>query len=472
MDHGTLKRWLRGIYGGRSWLVASDMAGKGIAIMQSLHRMGASPGLLLTAYSDDRYRMSPSAGIHCCLDVDPSSSVMDAVSRADDALTHLTGGVKARLDTFDKEQSIRALAPVFSKGRPIGGRLQFGARPQAWQELEDKLVIDEVWDKIGVGRLPSETCPREKRALHDACMRLDQGAGVVLSEDDSRGVHGGAQGTWWVKRVEELEECLSQLDLRVQRLRVMPFVEGVPCGIHGLVLPDGVVTGRPAEMLTLRSSKARGLTYCRFATTWVPSAEVRAELSEVVRRTGRWLSATLGYRGAFGIDGVLSREGFVPTELNPRIGAAMSSAWGVDFAELYLWNQALVEGCRWSVPAHEVQEWCDALAMVDRKASIGIFVPSLPVSPGRQWLKFFGGQWRQCATGTPGAAVATWGPGPVGVSIELEDPAWGMSTSRHYGPRAQEFARWCEVNLGVDLGRPVAARQASSLGALQVTDAR
>ena len=36
---------------------------------------------------------------------------------------------------------------------------------------------------------------------------------------------------------------------RCDRVRVMPFLDGVPCSIHGLVLPDGTAAVPPGRDL-------------------------------------------------------------------------------------------------------------------------------------------------------------------------------------------------------------------------------
>src|SRR5205807_2669632 len=43
------------------------------------------------------------------------------------------------------------------------------------------------------------------------------------------------------------------------------------------------------------------------------------------RTVGAGLRERVGYRGAFTIDGVMSADGFRPTELNPRIGAGINA---------------------------------------------------------------------------------------------------------------------------------------------------
>ena len=48
---------------------------------------------------------------------------------------------------------------------------------------------------------------------------------------------------------------------RAESVRVMPFLEGIPCSIYGMVLPDTVITVRPAEMLTLRHRNDGAMKY-------------------------------------------------------------------------------------------------------------------------------------------------------------------------------------------------------------------
>ena len=43
-------------------------------------------------------------------------------------------------------------------------------------------------------------------------------------------------------------------------------------------------------------------------------------MRDLARRVGDGLRERVGYRGAFTVDGVLAAEGFLPTELNPRLG--------------------------------------------------------------------------------------------------------------------------------------------------------
>ena len=51
----------------------------------------------------------------------------------------------------------------------------------------------------------------------------------------------------------------------------------------------------------------------------------REQMRAIARRAGERLRAEVDYRGAFTVDGVLTGDGFLPTELNPRNGAGLAT---------------------------------------------------------------------------------------------------------------------------------------------------
>jgi hypothetical protein len=151
----------------------------------------------------------------------------------------------------------------------------------------------------------------------------------------------------------------------------MPFLEGVPCSIHGTVLPGGVAALRPMEMLTLRRPGG-GLVYAGFATLWDPRPADREAMREVARRVGRALSDRVDYRGGFTVDGVMTAEGFRPTELNARHGAglvAMERATGLPLRLIAL---AAAEGALPDVPPAEIE--AAALPLLDARRAANVRV--------------------------------------------------------------------------------------------------
>ncbi|MEM7202728.1 MAG: hypothetical protein AAF628_20845 [Planctomycetota bacterium] len=230
----------------------------------------------------------------------------------------------AALDRYDSDHRARALGLILlGRVTDVAGRPRLGVRPQAWLDLEDKVVIDAFFDRAGIARAPSAIVPADPDAAAAAAHSLDEGAGVVCAADASQGVHGGGCGLRWVAGDGEVRDVAARMAATAQRLRIMPFLRGTPCSVHGLVAGDGTAVFRPVELLTLRGIGARSLHYAGCATLWDPPATAREDMRTAARRVAVALHRDVGYRGSFTLDGVLTDAGFRPTELNPRIGAGL-----------------------------------------------------------------------------------------------------------------------------------------------------
>ncbi len=149
---------------------------------------------------------------------------------------------------------------------------------------------------------------------------MDEGAGVVWAGDARDGFNGGGEFTRWVVTEEDRADALDFFAPRCDRVRVMPFLDGVPCSIHGTVLPDGTAAYRPVELAILRGA-GRRFVYGGRGTTWDPRPADRDHMRDLVRRTGEHLRARVGYRGSFGIDGVMT-SGRLPADRaqHPAVG--------------------------------------------------------------------------------------------------------------------------------------------------------
>jgi hypothetical protein len=142
---------------------------------------------------------------------------------------------------------------------------------------------------------------------------------------------------------------------RCDRVRVMPFLDGVPCSIHGFVMPDGTAVLRPVEIVTLREQQHRRFVYGGLSSWWDPPEADREEMRAVARRVGEHLRTAYGYRGAFGMDGVLTAVGFRPTEVNTRQPAGLNTVAGVELRLLSLLQVNLLAGLDTGLTAADVE---------------------------------------------------------------------------------------------------------------------
>ncbi|HEU5035981.1 MAG TPA: hypothetical protein VFT70_03170 [Nocardioides sp.] len=279
----------------------------------------------------------------------------DAVRLHDRLLRDLPPGTVATIERFDPDgRGVFRTSPFVASDEPILGRAVTGGRPRAFQALEDKLVAGGVWAAAGVDAAPYRVVPLDDEdALAAATRELAGPLGTVWSGD---GFTGGGDYVRWVVDDHDRVSARAFFAPRCSRVRVMPFLDGVPCSIHGIVLPDGTATLRPVEIAVLRDRAARTFSHGGLGTGWDPPAADRERMRAVARRVGEHLRVAHAYRGAFGIDGVLTADGFRPTELNPRMPAGAHLLARVDPDFFALLQANLLVGLDAGVTVADVEE--------------------------------------------------------------------------------------------------------------------
>jgi hypothetical protein len=350
-DREVLRTHLGGLYAGRPVLVGPGVLAGFLTTVGMLQDVGAGPILVL----------STARGAGEVPDVEvveltpPEATSVTAELRALDPLVRdLPADVVARIEAFDPDRrAVWCTMPFVSTDEPILGRPVTGGRPAAFAALEDKIWVEELWATVGIPRATSHVVPATREALDEASDAL--GGDVVWSGDTREGFNGGGNYVRWVTTPEERAAALPFFAEHCDRVRVLPFLDGVPCSIHGAVLPEGTAVFRPVELAILRGPD-RTFTYGGLSTYWDPPAADREEMRDVARRVGEHLRTTRRYAGMFGIDGVLTADGFRPTELNPRMSAGAASVASSVDRRLFLLLQAnLVAGRDPGISARELE---------------------------------------------------------------------------------------------------------------------
>jgi hypothetical protein len=230
----------------------------------------------------------------------------------------------------------------------------------------------------------------------------------------------------------------------------MPFLDGIPCSIHGIVLPDGVAVFRPVEMVTLR--RGREFVYGGCATYWDPPDDVREQMRSTARAAGRRLAEDVDFRGAFTVDGVATVDGFWPTELNPRFGAGLMTIARASGAPILLVNDLVVGGHDLGRPAAAIE--AGLLELADAHRGGGTWMGGLAHDAERgtrsatrnaegTW------QWADDDTGDDTAGTVTIGPSLVRCVYDPAHTPVGPSTA----PRACDFWNFVDRELGAGIGR-------------------
>jgi hypothetical protein len=204
-------------------------------------------------------------------------------------------------------------------------------------------------------------------------------------------------------------------------------------------------------MIVLRRPGRTQLHYAQAGTFWEPGGNVRTEMRSVAKRVGAHLRTTVGYRGAFTIDGVLTSEGFRPTELNPRFGGALGLLTrGMQELWLYFVHLALIEGIEadWRPADLEtlILEHADAHRAAGGMANIPRSVPETSIFH----VRLDAGRWGPGEE--PGDATVTIGPGSTGglafVRLNPDTTPVGPPSA----PLIAGVLRFLDVHLNLGLG--------------------
>jgi hypothetical protein len=275
----------------------------------------------------------------------PSTSITDELRLHDRMARTLPSYAVAAIEEFDPDRrGIWFTSPFVTTDEPILGRPVTGGRPASFLALEDKMLADEIWAAADVPHSPHLIVPVEATALARATDEIAGPLGAVWSGDARDGFNGGGNYIRWIRDGCDQASAIGFFAEHCDRVRVLPFLDGVPCSVHGMVLPDGTAAFRPVEIAMLRNVRDRTFVYGGLGTFWDPPPVDRDEMRDVVRRVGAHLQSVHGYRGAFGIDGVLTAQGFRPTELNTRMSAGATVVAETDRRFFTLLQANLVNG--------------------------------------------------------------------------------------------------------------------------------
>ncbi len=329
---------MRRVFGGRDVVLAGAMAASWTEHIELLRAVGVADMLVVAT---EGRGAGPAPDVQTVIvEPPPGLSEMEQIHFGDHTLADPPAAVVAALDRFDPDRQALVVGTFLATVAELAGRPLVAHRRPEWVALEDKVVVDAFWDRAGIERQRSSIV--ELADAQRAAAAVDRGHGTVWAADARNGFHGGAHQTYWVTDDDSRERALSGLRPVCDRVRVMPFIEGIPCSIHGIVLPDGVAVLRPVEMVTLR--RGTQFVYSGCATYWDPAPVLREQMRDAARKAGRLLADEVGFRGTFTVDGVAADDGFWPTEVNPRFGAGIMTIARGSGLPMVMINDLIVGG--------------------------------------------------------------------------------------------------------------------------------
>ena len=210
--------------------------------------------------------------------------------------------------------------------------------------------------------------------------------------------------------------------------------------------------------MTFRVDEPRGLRYAGAATYYDPAADDREVMRRAVRDLGACLRDRVGFRGAFGIDGIASSDGWVATECNPRAGAGLSYA-GVLLPELLLGLGQRVAAAGELADLDTTGLEALVVDVADARRWGGAWTWTTRVQSATQSAPIVGDEhgFRRATDGEVADGAISLGPNPAGGFVRFEPVPERTPVGPSLAPRAAAALAWADAELDAGVGPVVPA---------------
>lgn len=320
----AFRKALSSVFEDRSVVLVGAVAGRLSHIAGQCFELGAQRVLIVA---------SESSGLGC-EGLPPLTRVIAPISHMSDSVDSATGArssVAQALQDFDPERKALVVSDGAPASRAFPGRTVlnpgFLSRTRLERKLSGESILEAVSNRTDLVRVLELTGPD----IYRKCEEVDLGDGVVLASDPPHSPGTGGSHVRWVTSPPEFEAAARDLGIGTV-VRAMPYLRGIPSSMHGLVLDDGILTCPPMQLVNLvRRPRALGESRSFFgagaATLTHVGALASKRIRAVVMSVGRRLTEIANYRGLYCVDGILTADDFIPTEINMREGSSIGVAF-------------------------------------------------------------------------------------------------------------------------------------------------
>ena len=176
-------------------------------------------------------------------------------------------------------------------------------------------------------------------------------------------------------------------------------------------------------------------------------------------RAGVVLRETVGYRGPFGIDGILSEDGYVPTEMNARSGAGLGPlAAGLPDLPMALLCLAIIQGEKLDYRPDHLEKMVVESADAHRTCAGWAVTRTTFDSSGVLEIVRDGDEYRETGSGEEPHGTFQFGPSVMGGFVRFVLHATRIQRGSSTAPEVVRALRFADRELGTDFGELDAAK--------------
>jgi hypothetical protein len=173
-------------------------------------------------------------------------------------------------------------------------------------------------------------------------------------------------------------------------------------------------------------------------------------MRDIARRVGTTLRDLVGYRGMFTLDGVLTSEGFLPTELNPRPGAGLAPMIGACGVNLMFLNKAIIEREPVDWRPAELEKLVVTASDDRRGGGCHTIYPGSRTQTESVRVAQDGGRFVR--TGNAGDGELVFGPAAAGAFLRYAPDPARVPVGPPFAPTAVEIFAFTDAEFGTDFG--------------------
>ena len=458
MDVEYYRSLVRPLVDGRKFILGGAVLAAFPTGVAQLRSLGAERPFIIASGLGTGPGPSPDDAEWVVVDVTAGNAI-EGIRRSGALLGDPPPAVVEAIERWDPNHEAVMLGHAFYTGKSVAGRPVWGGRTPEWEALEDKVRVDGMWEAAGITHVASVVVPVSREELRLAHHQLDRGMGTVVAGDAKEGFNGGAVYLRWVRADGDIEDAHEFFVDHCDTVRVMPFLEGIPCSIQGMVFPGEVIAFRPCEMLVFRPPNSPKLHYGGTATFWDPPGQDRESMRAVARDVGTFLRDAVGYLGAFTVDGVMTADGFRPTELNSRAGASIGLLLsGLRELPFGMIQRAVTEGVDLDFRPRALEGLIVEAADGHRGGAAIAPVSRVQPTTETRYLAASGEAYRVVDESDVYDGTLEFGPGAMGGFVRFRPDPGRTPVGPSLAPRAVEALALADDLWGLGLGRMTPAR--------------